>query len=112
MADEVVLVAADEEVALRFRISLDLDAPRLRDLSREIAEVGLGESENDQRLERNDREKHVDVDVGDHGLRVDRGILREVLGAEQSFLFPSHENKQQGALKFFGRFFEIGANVE
>ena len=89
------MVAADEDVALRLGIGFDVHAASLGNLGGEIAEIGFGETEHHQRLQRNDGQEHVDIDVGDHRLGVDRRILREVFGAEQSFLFAGNENKEQ-----------------
>ena len=44
MHDEVVLVAADEDVAERLRISLYRDAVRPGDFPRHVAEVGFFET--------------------------------------------------------------------
>ena len=90
MADEVVLIAADEKIAQRLRVGLNSYAERLCDLARAITQIGVVEAEHGKKLQRHDGQKHVDVDVGDDGLRRDRGMSGEILRAEQALFFAGH----------------------
>ena len=66
MANEIVLIAADENVAQRLRVGLHAYVESLRGFAGTVAEIGFGETLHLQNFQRNDRQKHVDVDVGDH----------------------------------------------
>ena len=79
MADEVVLVAADERVAERFGIGLHAHAEDLRGVAGAIAEIGFGDALDLEHFQGNDGQKHIDVDVRDHGVGRHGGMSREVL---------------------------------
>jgi hypothetical protein len=64
-ADEAVLVAADEAIALGLRVRPNRDAHLLGDGPDVIAQIGLVETEHHQALHREERQEHVHVDVGD-----------------------------------------------
>lgn len=93
-------------MALRLRIGLNIDAARLRGAAGEIAQFGFVETVHRESLQRNEGQEHVDVDVGDHGFRIDSRILRKVLRAEQALFFGSNEQEKQRALESLGRFFQ------
>src|SRR5271157_2361995 len=112
VADEVVLVAADEKIAQRLGIGLNSYALRLSNLAYAIAQIGVVETEHGKQLQGHDGQKHVDVDVGDDGFGRDRGMSGEVLGAEQALFFAGDEDKENGAAQGFGIFLEAGGHVE
>src|SRR5208282_5300156 len=102
VADEVVLITAHEKIAQRLGIGLNLHAERLRDLAYAISQIGIVETEYGEQLQGHDRQKHVDVNVGDDGLGRDRGMSGEILRAEQT-LFFSGDQDQENRTAQFGR---------
>ena len=68
MANEVVLIAADEKIAQRLGIGLDFYSFRLRDLTNAIAKIRVVETQHGEKFQRHDGQKHVDVHVGDDRL--------------------------------------------
>src|SRR6267378_7012787 len=52
VADEVVLIAADEKIAQRLGIGLNFYAERLRDLAWATTEIGIVEAEYGKQLQR------------------------------------------------------------
>src|SRR5713101_6935738 len=111
LLDEVVLIAADEEVAKRFGIGDGFDAHGLRDGGGASAEVGFLETADLEDFKRDDGKKHVHVDVSDDGFRRDGGMSREIFGTEQAFFFGGDEKKENRALEFFRMCFEARGNV-
>src|SRR6266851_2191090 len=69
VANEIVLITANEDVAQRLRVSLNANAKELRGFAGAIAKIGFRESRNFEDFQRDDGQKHVDVDVRDHRLR-------------------------------------------
>ena len=94
VADEIVLVAADEGVAQGLRIGLYADTECLGGFAGAIAEIGFREALHLQNLERNNRQEHVDVDVGNHGLGRHGGMRGEVLRSQQALFFRGHRGEQ------------------
>src|ERR1019366_986931 len=94
VADEVVLIAADEKIAQRLGVGLNFYAERLRDLAYAITQIGVFESKYGEKLQGHDGQKHVDVDVGDNGFWCDRGMSGEVLRSEQTLFFAGDEDQQ------------------
>src|SRR5260370_4732047 len=111
LLDEVVLIAADEEVAERFGISDGLDSHGLRNGGGASAQVGFLEAADLEDFKRDDGKKHVHVDVSDDGFRRDSGMSREIFGTEQAFFFGGDEEKENRALEFFRMHFEARGNV-
>jgi len=85
LLDEVVLIAADEEIAERFGIDDGFDAHGLRDGSGARAEIGFFEASDLENFQRDDGKKHIYVDVGDDGFRRDGGMSREYLEPRRPF---------------------------
>src|SRR5262249_21265626 len=99
--DEAVLVAADEGIAQRLWIGLDLDSVGLRGFTGAIAEVGFGQALHLKNLQRHDRQEHIYVHVGYDGFDRDRRMCREILRTEQAFFFRAHKYKKQRAPQLF-----------
>src|SRR5204863_7542118 len=97
LLDEIVLIAADEEIAERFGIGDGFDAHGLRDRGGACAEVGFFQAAYFQNFHRDDGEKHIYVDVGDDGFRRDGGVSGEIFGAEQALLFGGNQQEKDRA---------------
>ena len=110
--DEAVLVAANEAIAKRFLIGNGSDAEGGGDRSGAITEVGFFEAFYFEKFERNDGEKHVDVDVGDDGFDGDGWPRGEIARAEEAFFLAGDEDEEKRAGEFFWMGVETGGDVE
>ena len=90
VADEIVLVAADEQIAHRLGIILDAHAQRFRCGAHVIAERGFVQPVDRKNLQRHNRQKHIRVDVGCQRTSIYRGVGGEVLGPEQALFLRSY----------------------
>src|SRR5207248_10323069 len=88
--------AADAPIALRLGIRLDSEAESLRDRPDVAAEIGFVEPEHHQCLQREERQKHVGVDVGDDARRRHGRMGGEVARPELAFFLAGHRKKQNG----------------
>ena len=91
-ADEAVLIAADEAIALRLGVGLHAEAERLRDGADVAAEIGLVEAEHHQLFKRKQRQEHVGVDIGDDRAAGTSDAWRSTR-AELAFLLAGHREE-------------------
>jgi hypothetical protein len=63
-----------------------------------VREIGLFESLHDQALQREERQEHVGVEVGDDLAARHREAVREVTRSEQTLLFRGDRGKHQASL--------------
>ncbi len=97
LVDEVHLVGADEAVLVRLLVELRFDVVELADGAGVVAEGGLAEALDLEVLEREEREVHVHVEVGDDVGLLHSGLGGEVLRAELAHLFSGERNEEDGA---------------
>src|SRR3974377_83598 len=96
----------------RFRVGYRFHAERFCNGGGAIAEVGIRQALDAKDFERRDGQKHIDIDVGDHGLLQDRGMPVKRFGTEQAFFFWGKKNEENGALKSLGMGLEVGSHIE
>ena len=87
VTDEVVLVAANEKIAHRLGVGLNLHAVRTARSRGAIAKIESSRPKTVRNFSGYDRQEHVDIDVGDDGRGRDRGISGEVAWSPAA-LFP------------------------
>src|SRR3989449_10543017 len=112
MANEIVLIAANEHVAQWLWVRLYAHAEGLGDFACPVAEVGFGQSLHPENLQGNDGQEHVNIDVGNHGPWIDSGVSGEVFRSEQALFFPRNKNKQNGAAQFLRMSLQGRGHVE
>ncbi len=110
--DEAILVAANEAIAERLLIGDGFDAERSGDGCGAIAEVGFFEAFYLEKFERNDGEKHVHVDVGDHRFCGNGGMRGKETRAKEALFFGGNKDEEERAAEFFGMGFQTGGDVE
>jgi len=93
--DEAVLVAANEAIAKRLLIGDGFDAERSGDGGGAVTEIGFFEAFHFEKFERNDGEKHVDVDVGGDGCGGDGRPGGEIARAEETFFLAGNEDEEK-----------------
>ena len=111
-ADEAVLVASNEPVALGFGIRLD----RQLQFGGHGANVGrqirFVEAEHHQRLERKQRQEHVGVDVGDKRAGWHGRVCDVVPGAKLALLLTGDGEEQNRARPSLARLAKAGGHLE
>src|SRR6185312_7278957 len=115
VADEAVLIAANETVSQRLRVRDRLDVQRPRDGNGAVAEIGLGDPLYLEDLQGNDGQEHVNVDIRHDRFRIDGGMRGKVFRAQQALLFRGDEGEQDRAPRLVRRRFarrEVGGHVD
>ena len=100
VANETVLITADERITKGLEIGLHAHAEGFCGTGCCVAEIGLDKSFHFEHGQRHDRQEHVNVDVRNHGFRVDCGASSKIFRSEQSFLFRGNKHEQNGAAEF------------
>ena len=94
VADEVVLITANEKIAQRFRIRLNSYPMRLGNGAHAIAEIGVVKPQYGEKFQGHDRKKHIDIDIGGNGFGRDSRMRGKVFRAEESFLFSGDQHQK------------------
>src|SRR5436190_11907426 len=94
VTNEVVLIAADKQIPQRLGIRLRPNSVRLCNLAGPITEVRVSQPLHSQHLQRNNRQKHIDIDVRNDRLRINRWMSRKILRSQQSFLFSRDKHQK------------------
>ena len=98
LVDEIHLVGADETVLVGLLVELWLNIVELADRACVVAQSRLAEPLNLEVLQREERQVHVHVEVGDDVGLLHGGFGGEVLRAELAHLFSRKRNEEYRSL--------------
>lgn len=99
-ADEAVLVAADETALFGNGIGEDGEIELFGDEAGGVAEGGFVDAEKGEELQGMEGHEHIHVAIGDDLLGGDGGVLREVAGALEAFLFAGDGDEEDAAIEW------------
>src|ERR1700746_2668426 len=80
--------------------------------SRTISPIGFLQSVDGEHFQRDQRQKHVRVDIGDDRFRGNRGMRGEIFRAEQTFFFAAYKDEENRALVRRGILFQRSRPIE